>query len=506
MITLINHQGLKIIKGIQIQNPAPHIGLAYLGAFLKKHGYSYTAIDACGEALDQIFPYEDNDDIMIQGLTIQQILQRIPPDTKIFGFTCSFSHCWVLVSKIAAAARKEFPEALFVAGGEHPTAMSEYILKEGLINVVIMGEGEETLLELVRKIEHNEPWHEIDGIAYRNKERQIVKNKPRKRITDINALPYPDWDRWCLEKYIESRQIPGINLGRSMPILGSRGCPYGCTFCSNNNMWKRRYIMRDGKSIVDEMEYMKNKYKVDSFSFYDSTFIVNRDKTINFCQELIGRNLDITYKLPAGTRCEVFDEELALILEKSGLRNFMFALESGSEEIRKIIKKQISIVNFFKAVRAVKKTKMTVGCFIVIGFPEDNLKSMKQTLSIIRKLALLGLDDITVSKFTPYPGSEYFEDLYRKGYFSEQLEELGNLISFFKEDSRSYCTALSSRQLYRWMNRMFINFYIISFLIRPWRLVKSFWDYYTKGVETTRYMRFFSEIFFKRRKWKSSHL
>jgi len=84
MITLINHQGLKIIKGIQIQNPAPHIGLAYLGAFLKKHGYSYTAIDACGEALDQILPYEDNDDIMIQGLTIQQILQRIPQETNYY--------------------------------------------------------------------------------------------------------------------------------------------------------------------------------------------------------------------------------------------------------------------------------------------------------------------------------------------------------------------------------------------------------------------------------------
>ncbi|RJQ48963.1 MAG: radical SAM protein [Nitrospiraceae bacterium] len=504
MITLINHQGLKAIRGIQIQNPAPHIGLAYLGAFLKKNGHNYTAIDACGEALDQILSYEDKNDIMIQGLTVSQIIPRIPSDTRIFGFSCSFSHYWVLVSKIAAAIRREFPEALFVAGGEHPTAMPGHILNEDMFNVVVMGEGEETFLELARRVENDQTWDDIDGIAYKNREGQIVQNSPRKRITNIDEIPYPDWDNWCLTNYIEHKQIPGINLGRSMPILGSRGCPYGCAFCSNGKMWKRRYIMRSGRSIVDEMEYMKNKYNVDSFSFYDSTFIVNRDKTISFCQELIRRKLDITYKLPAGTRCEVFDEELALLLERSGLRNFMFALESGSEEIRKIIKKNISMKNFLKAVKAVKKTKMTVGCFIVIGFPEDNKKSLKQTLSIIRKLAFIGMDDITVSKFTPYPGSEYFDDLYRKGYFNERLEELGDLISFFKSDTRSYCEALSSRQLYHWMNWMFVNFYIISFLIRPWKLIKSFWDYYARGVETTRYMRFFSDRFLQRRKWKTS--
>ena len=90
-------------------------------------------------------------------------------------------------------------------------------------------------------------------------------------------------------------------------------------------MWTRRYIIREGKAIVDEMEYMKNKYNVNGFSFFDSTFIVSRSKTLHFCTELVDRNLDISFQLPAGTRCEVFDDEMAFALEEAGLKNFSFA-------------------------------------------------------------------------------------------------------------------------------------------------------------------------------------
>lgn len=504
MITLINHQGLKLVRGIQIQSPAPPLGLAYIGGYLKQNGFDYASIDACGEALDQIYNYERNDQIKIQGLTIPQIIERVPENTKVVGFTCSFSHCWPLVQDIASAARKKLPDAIFVAGGEHPSAMPEHVLRNGIINVAVRGEGEETFLELIHKIEKNQPWHSIEGIAYMNGENKFIYNPARQRIKEINSFPYPDWDSWCIEKYIEHQQVSGINLGKSMPILGSRGCPYACTFCSNERMWTRRYIMRDGKAIVDEMEYMKNKYHVSSFSFFDSTFIINHKKMLDFCRALMERNLNISYQLPAGTRCEVFDDELALYLEKSGLKNFSFAPESGSDLIRKVVNKQINLDTFFNAVRSVKKTKMTVGCFIVIGFPEDTKETLRQTLSFVRKLALIGLDDVTVSKFTPYPGSIYFDTLLKKGLISQRLEELQNIISFFSSDGVSYSESLTAKQTHRWMNWLYINFYLIGFMVRPWKLVINFWDYYSKGVEATRYMRFFSEIFVNRKKWKKN--
>ena len=505
-ITLINHQGLKTATGLQLQTPSPSIGLAYLGAYLKKHGYSYKAIDACGEALDQIRPHPSRPNVMVQGLSIQEVVDRVPADTRIVGMTCLFSHCWSLVEEMAAAIRAKVPNALFVVGGEHPTALPEHTLKTGRFDLIVYGEGEETFLELVQRIEKKEPWSDIQGILYRDANGGLVKNAPRKRVTSIDDFPYPDWDSWCIEAYIASHQVTGINLGRSMPFLGSRGCPYSCTFCSNENMWTRRYLMRSPKALVDEMEYMKNKYNVDGFNFMDLTFVINRKEVLAFCKELTERRLGIHYQLPAGTRCESFDAELATALEKSGLKNFAFAPESGSETILAAIKKEIRLPKFFQAVRDVLKTHMTVACFIVIGFPEDTPQTMQETLRLIRRLAVMGVHDVTVSKFTPYPGSVYFTRLQEKGLISKGLSELENVIDFYGKTGKSFCDSMTYPQLYRWMIWMFVNFYVISFALRPWRLISNLWSYMTEGVEKTRYVRFLTDVVVTRAKWRKQRV
>ncbi|MBI3312897.1 MAG: B12-binding domain-containing radical SAM protein [Candidatus Omnitrophica bacterium] len=500
MITLINHQGLKVLKDIQLQSPSPSIGLAYLGAYLKKNGFDYTAIDACGLAMNQIRLYPKLKNVYVQGLTVEQVMERIPDKTRIFGFTCLFSHCWPLVIDMAKAIRNQFPQALFVLGGEHGTAIPEPSLRTGLFDVVVMGEGEETFLELVQRVAAGKNWKDIHGIAYL--EGEVFRQNPaRARVTDIDQFPYPDWDSWCLEAYIERGQVTGVNLGRAMPILGSRGCPYDCTFCSNEGMWTRRYLMRSAKGLADEMEYFKNKYRVSGFTFMDLTFTVNRTKLKAFAQELIDRNLGLNYQLPAGTRCEAFDEELAFLFDRSGLRNFAFAPESGSEEILKAIRKQIKLKDFLTAVKTVLKTTMNIGCYFVIGFPEDTRATLKESLRLIRKLAWMGVHDVTVSKFTPYPGSDYFKDLEKEGKITADVKDLSAVMNFFSSANASYCRSVSARELYFWMLWMYLNFYALSFLRRPWRVVKNFTEFFTQGVENTRYMRLFAELFVKRRKW-----
>jgi len=504
MITLINHQGLKKIKGLQLQSPAPSIGLAYLGAYLKKNNYSYTAIDACGEAMDRLMPYRNQKDLIVQGLSVQEVVNKVHLKTKIVAFSCLFSHCYPLVKDMFIQIKKKIPNATFVIGGEHPTSMPFHVLKDGF-DIVILGEGEKTFLELVNKINNKKTWKEIKGISYLNQENQIVKTPIRNRIADLDEIPYPDWDSWCIEEYIAHQQTSGINLGRTMPILGSRGCPYACTFCSNEGMWTRRYIMREPKSIVDEMEYFQSKYNISNFAFMDSTFIINRKKTLSFAYELIKRNLNVTYQLPAGTRCEPFNEELAFALEQSGLKNFALAPESGSPDVLKSINKHINIDTFFKVVRIILKTRMTIGCFIVIGFPYDNHNTLKASLRLVRKLAIMGVHDITVSQFTPYPGSLEFQKLRAKGIIEDNLDELNNIIDFYSCSEKSYSSEISSKKLYYWMLWLYINFYVVSFIIRPWRVLKNFWVYLRKGSENTRYMRLVNELLFNRRKWKKKN-
>ena len=295
----------------------------------------------------------------------------------------------------------------------------------------------------------------IEGIAFKNSNGEIVETPRRKRKTNIDDLPYPDWDCWSINEYIDHSQVSGISLGRGIPILGSRGCPYECTFCSNLDMWTKRFIMRDPKQLMDEMEFMKKKYDVNSFHFMDSTFIVNNKKLISFCKELIDRNLNISYQLPAGTRCEAINDELVDVLSKSGLKNLALAPESGSEVIRKVIKKQLNYKHFLKAARLLSKSKITVGCFIVIGFPEDNLKSMLDTYKMIFSLAVIGIDDLTVSQFTPYPGSLYYDDLKERGLIHGNLEEASEIVSFYSERMRSY-----SEKNYLKKVILFYDFYV----------------------------------------------
>jgi anaerobic magnesium-protoporphyrin IX monomethyl ester cyclase len=502
MIALINHQGLKVVAGIAIQTPAPPLGLAYIGSYLKKNGYNYKSIDACGEALDQISKYKNSSDIVIQGLTNTQVLERLSGKEKIIGLGCIFSHVWPLVFSIIKDIKAINPDVIIVVGGEHPTGLTNDCLRHPEVDIVVTGEGEETFLELVQKIDKGDDWRNTTGISYRTSTGEIIHNNRRQRVTKINDFPYPDWDSWFIENYIKFNQVTGLNLGRSLPILGSRGCPYTCTFCSSEAMWTTRYIFREPAKIVDEMEFFQKKYHLDGFNFMDLTFIIDRKKVLDFTDEIINRNLKIVYQLPVGTRSEVINDELVFALQKSGLKNFAFAPESGDIEILKKVQKRINLDKFLKAVDSVLKTDMTISCFFVIGFPDDTKQSLKKTLSLIRKLAIRGVHDVSVSQFTPYPGSKLFQELVDDGSITKDYSELESIINFYTSGKKSYCNSFNSKQMYQWMMWMLLNFYIISFIVRPWRVTWYFWLYMTKGFEMARYMRFFTEFFVNRKTWK----
>ena len=147
------------------------------------------------------------------------------------------------------------------------------------------------------------------------------------------------------------------------------------------------------------------------------------------------------------------------------------------------------------------KSNISVGCFVVIGFPEDNLKSMLATYRMIFKLAIIGVDDITVSQFTPYPGSYYYDVLLEKGLLKGRIEEMSDIISYYSQRTRSYSETLSPKSIYYFMMSMFIFFYVFSFILRPWKPILNVIQYFKTGSENARYVKFLSEIFIVRKKW-----
>jgi radical SAM superfamily enzyme YgiQ (UPF0313 family) len=460
-------------------------------------------IDATGEALDTVRPYTLRDDFVVQGLTIDAIIERIPEATTVVGIGCMFSSSWPITRLVAENVRARFTDALIVAGGEHITALPEFILGDSPVDVAVLGEGEETFLALLDAWDTGQPLADVPGLAFRH-EGRVINTGLSPRTRHIDSIPLPDWDSFPIEEYISRHQSNGPNLGRSMPILTTRGCPYRCTFCSNDNMWTTRYVQHSPKRVVDEMALYAHKYHVTNFDCQDLTAIVKRSWSIQLCKELIARGLNITWQMPTGTRSEVFDDEVVDLLYQSGCRLLSFAPESGSPEILRDVKKQIDLENLFKSIRRALRAGFKVSCFIVIGFPTERPDTLKVTMRLIRKFAVMGVHDITVSKFVPYPGSVMFRELLAEGKVQLNDEFFFSPMDLYTKNSPSYADAVSLKFLYRTMLLMFFNFYIISFLLRPFRVIRVLWRAITTGVEETKYAKWFIYQFYSRRKWRQS--
>jgi radical SAM superfamily enzyme YgiQ (UPF0313 family) len=501
MITLINPPGIKTFSGLQMHTPNPPLGLAYVAGTLRESGFDYRVVDGTGEALDAVSPYPDRGDFMVQGLTLDEIVARIDPDTDVVGISCMFSTLWPLTNRVAHAVREKFPAALLVLGGEHGTAVPEHVLATSPFDVVVLGEGEDTFVELLRARAAGRPPGEVKGIAFREHGRVVTTGLSARR-RDVDTIPLPDWDSFPIREYVERHQSNGINLGRSMPLLGTRGCPFQCTFCSNPAMWTQRWIARDPRRLADEMELYVRKYQVSNFDFQDLTAIVKRQWIVDFCRELIGRGLDITWQMPSGTRAEVFDAEVADLLYRSGCRALAFAPESGSPAILKAVKKQVDLGHMLAAMRSAVRRGLKLSCFIVIGFPDDTPATLRDTLRLVRRMAVLGVYDVAVSKFVPYPGSELFRRLQREGKIQLDDEFFVSPMDFYTARAPSYADAVSTRRLYWTMLWMFVNFYVISFTLRPWRVVRALLRAIVTGREETRYAKWFVDVFFTRRRWR----
>jgi radical SAM superfamily enzyme YgiQ (UPF0313 family) len=267
-------------------------------------------------------------------------------------------------------------------------------------------------------------------------------------------------------------------------------------------MWTQRWIARNPRQLADEMELYARTYQVTNFDFQDLTAIVKRQWIVDFCRELIDRNLNITWQMPSGTRAEVFDTEVADLLYRSGCRALAFAPESGSPEILKRVKKQVDLDHMLTAMRAAVKRGLKLSCFIVIGFPDDTPGTLRQTLSLIRRMAVLGVYDVAVSKFVPYPGSELFRRLQREGKIKLDDEFFVSPMDFYTAKAPSYADAVSTRRLYWTMLWLFVNFYVISFALRPWRVVRALVRAAFTGREETRYAKWFVDVLFTRRRWR----
>jgi anaerobic magnesium-protoporphyrin IX monomethyl ester cyclase len=471
---------------------------AYLSSALREKGHGVDNIDAFGEALEHIgVAYSPG--VRYRGLSHEQILERIAKLRKpdAIAITLMFSQEWPHHEDMINAIGKRFPGVPIIVGGEHATSCAEYILKNCTpVGFAALGEGEETIVAFAEYLDGRRKLEDVDGIWWRNEAGEIVKNKARNRVRTPDQLPWPAWDQFDPEPYFKMGETFGVERGRTMPVVATRGCPYQCTFCSNPLMWTTRYVMRDPVKVVDEIEHYLTKYKADNIDFYDLTAIVKKDWTIAFCNEVKRRGLKFSWQLPSGTRSEALDKETLDAMASSGCMNITYAPESGSEDTLEKIKKKVKLPRLTQSLSEAHQRGMFLKCNLIIGFPHETRWDMMRTVWAAIRFAFIGVDDVLIGLFCPYPGSELYEYLRKKGTIARESRDYFESLMFVVDLSKNshYCEHVGPLEMSFYRLAGMGCFYFLSYALHPSRILRSIRNYRERKSDSIFELRFFAML------------
>jgi len=242
----------------------------------------------------------------------------------------------------------------------------------------------------------------------------------------LDDLPYPEWNEVLKNK--KTSLLFGTDL--SLPILATRGCPYSCfKYCVYPLQQGRLPRHRDPIKIVDELEYWNKNFKVKMFIFRDPVFSINRKHTIEFCNELISRKLDLKFVIE--THLRILDTELIKLLKKSGLRAVKVGVESADSEVLKNVNRfTIKQDDQYLKIRELEQNKILISAMFIIGFPSDDENTIMKTINYAKKL------NTTFAQFsvwTPYPGTPVFEE-FKDKIVADQYQQFDQYNLIYKHE------------------------------------------------------------------------
>lgn len=413
-ITLIQPPHIFPETAMKLRTSSPPLGLAYIAGALKAGNHHVHVIDSVGPVLNTRRPTEFEGHYAT-GLTTSEIIAMIPHDTEIIGISAMFASDWKNTKVIAQEARKKFPSIVIMLGGEQVSSEPEHSLRSTDADLAVIGEGEETALDIADRFHNSQSLSDIPGTYYHDRAAsEIIQNPRRKRVRNIDEIPRPAWELFPIHAYLQ-RSVGTTAWDKSkISMIMSRGCPYQCTFCSSPTMWGTNWFPRNADQVVEEIRDYKTRYNIDHVEFNDLTAVINKKWTIDFAEKLIAAKLKITWSMPSGTRTEIMDGDLLKLLKESGLNNFSYAPESGSERILKKIKKRINKEKMLNSIEACKKLGIVASANMIIGFPGETHKDVWASLWFMIRMAWRGLDDVYLAVYCPFPGTELYKEVIAK--------------------------------------------------------------------------------------------
>ena len=388
-ILLINPPASGVYDQIGLRFPP--LGLAYVASMLReKRGYEVSILDLNVE--------EDIWDILNKGW-------------DIIGLSGDTSR-YPIAMKIAKRIKEYYKSPILIMGGPHVSFFVKETLENKVVDYIVRGEGEVITLNLIDAISNKKDPHEIDGIAFRE-DNNIIETKPFPIIRDVDSIPLPARDLLPMEKY-RVHKFEGKPI---TTVLTSRGCPFNCYFCSSSQFFGLKWRTRSVKSIVDEIEFLVNKYNYHRFAFVDDNFTLNPKRVIEISKEILDRDLDIKWWAFSRVDEVLRSEEMVEWMAKSGCKMLFLGIESVSEEILKEYNKRIKAEDSVKAVELLRKYGIRVWGSFIIGALEETKKMILNTIKFAK---ILDPDVAQFSILTPFPGTRLYNDVVKKGWITQK--------------------------------------------------------------------------------------
>ena len=372
-----------------MMEPAPSIGLARLASIVIRAGHDVQVIDA----------YSDR-------LSVAQCLKIIEEEKPDIVGISVLTPSAVFAEALSRQIRTLAHPATIIMGNVHASFFAETYIQDKIADVVVSGEAEDIFSRLLTAVEQGRPLDDIDGITFRDHD-AIRRTEPTPTSVDLDSLPWPAWELFPYHKY---GLLPFVTIKKpALLIEGSRGCPFNCSFCCLKNLG-RGYRKRSAVSIVDEMDWLVERFKARQVAFADAVFPLTENQGLEFCEVLKDRIHD-EFVWVTETRVDLLTDRLAKAMKDTGCTRILFGVESGSQNSLDSVDKKIRIKNIIEAIKTCKRHGIQTAGFFILGFPEEDAADIDKTIQLSLSLPL---DIAKFNLLIPYPGTEIYENAHKE--------------------------------------------------------------------------------------------
>lgn len=421
--------------------------VATIATYLKQLNYEVKIIDAGVHKIK----FEE----------IVKMVKEYQPDVVAIG--CNFSTLHNPSRLLASMIKRDYKNVPILVGGNHATAVPEMILRDSSIDFVVIGEAEVVMLDLLDAIKNGTDLRKVNGLCI-NDNNSMIRTYPADFFKNLDELPFPDYNLFDMSKY------PLYNVN------SSRGCIFRCTYCASGVIYKRKYRPRSAKSIVGEIEYLVENFGKKTVWFSDDLFGQDHKFVEELCNGLLEKKLDIQWSVV--TRATTVPLNQLKLMKKAGCTGISVGVESGDDQMLKVMKKDTTADAYRMSIPKVKKVIRTRG-FFLIGNIGETKESVRNTFKLIKEIKP---DYGTFCPVVPLPGTEIYSQLISMGiinpenlnwdkfygidhegnYDDESLELTASWCNLTAKQIRDYCTygnmlclmvALSPTEIFRRMKR-----------------------------------------------------